>query len=121
MPKNKQSNLIANVKVPNISFINKYIINSEIREEGGGGGGGYSVLVNYPSLLSNIFPLAPIIFRYKISTKYITPSEFYSIKEFCDLPAYKQENYNGIISHLPHSPLMQPAESCYAANFYATF
>ena len=29
MPKNKQSNLIANVKMPNISFINKYIINSE--------------------------------------------------------------------------------------------
>ena len=118
MPKNKQSNLIANVKMPNISFINKYIINSKRR-----GKGGYSVLVNYPSLLSNIFPLAPppIIFLYKIQTKYITLSEFYWITEFCDLPARKQENYNGIISHLPHSPLMQPVESCYAANFYATF
>ena len=52
MPKNKQSNLIANVKTPNIDFINKYIINSGIR------GGGYSVLVNYQSLLSNIFQLA---------------------------------------------------------------
>ena len=31
MPKNKQSNLIANVKTPNIGFINKYIINSGIR------------------------------------------------------------------------------------------
>ena len=41
MPKTKQSNLIANVEMPNISFINNYIINSEIRE-----GGGYSVLVN---------------------------------------------------------------------------
>ena len=63
MPENKQSNLIANVKTPNIGFINKYIINSGIRV----GGGGYSVLVNYQSLLSNIFPLAlpPIIFRYK--------------------------------------------------------
>ena len=36
MPKNKQSNLIANVKMRNISFINKYIINSEIRGKGGG-------------------------------------------------------------------------------------
>ena len=33
MPKNKQSNLIANVKMPNISFTNKYIINLEIREK----------------------------------------------------------------------------------------
>ena len=51
------------VKTPNIGFINKYIINSGIR----GRGGGYSVLVNYQSLLSNIFPLAPpMIFLYKI-------------------------------------------------------
>ena len=62
MPENKQSNLIANVKTPKIGFINKCIMNSGIR------GGGYSVLVNYQSLLSNIFPLAPpqIIFLYKI-------------------------------------------------------
>ena len=62
MPENKQSDLIANVKTPNIGFINKYIINSGIR------GGGYSVLVNYQSLLANIFPLAappPIIFFIK--------------------------------------------------------
>ena len=39
MPKNKQSNLIASVKTPNIGFINKYIIDSEIRGWGGGGGG----------------------------------------------------------------------------------
>ena len=66
MPKSKQSNLIADVKMPNISFINKYITNSEIR-----GKGGYSVLVNYPSLLSNIFPLAPQLFffiQYKWNT-----------------------------------------------------
>ena len=56
MPKKKQSNLIANVKMPNIGFINKCITNSEIR------GRGYLVLVNYPSLLSNIFPLAPQLF-----------------------------------------------------------
>ena len=30
MPENKQSNLIANAKTPNIGFINKYIINSGI-------------------------------------------------------------------------------------------
>ena len=34
MPKNKQSNLIAGVKTPNIGFINKYVINSGIK--GGG-------------------------------------------------------------------------------------
>ena len=54
MPKNRQSNLIASVKTLNIGFIYKSIINSGIRR-----GGGYSVLVNYQSLLSNIFPLAP--------------------------------------------------------------
>ena len=53
MPKNKESNLIASVKMPNIGFINKYIISSGIR-------GGYTVLVNFQSLLSNIFPLAPL-------------------------------------------------------------
>ena len=48
------------------------------RNKRDGGGGGYSVLVNYPSLLSNIFPLAPsIIFLYKRLTKCVTPSEFY--------------------------------------------
>ena len=51
--KNKQSNLIASVKTPNIGFIKKYIINSGIK-------GGYSVLVNCQSLLSNIFPLVPL-------------------------------------------------------------
>ena len=35
MPKNKQSNFIATVKMPKISFINKHIINSEIRGKGG--------------------------------------------------------------------------------------
>ena len=64
MPENTQSNLNASVKTPNIGFSNKYIINSGIR------GGGYSVLDNYLSLLSNIFPLAPplppIIFLYEV-------------------------------------------------------
>ena len=54
MPKNKQSNLIASVKTPNIGFFYKYNINLGKGEEGGS-----SVLVNYQSLLSNIFPLAP--------------------------------------------------------------
>ena len=52
--KNKQSNFIASVKTLNINFINKYIVNSGISRWGG-----YSVLVNYQSLLSNIFPLSP--------------------------------------------------------------
>ena len=42
MAKNKQSNLIAIVKMLNIGVINKYTINLEIR----GGGGGYPVLDN---------------------------------------------------------------------------
>ena len=65
MPKNKQSNLIANVKMPSIDFMNKCIINSGIR------GGGYSVLVtgNYQSLLSNVFPLVPFFFaKYRRNT-----------------------------------------------------
>ena len=32
MPKTKQSDLIASVKMPNLGFINKCIINSEIGE-----------------------------------------------------------------------------------------
>ena len=36
---------------------------------------------------------------------------------FYDLPACKQENYNVIISHFPHSPLMQSVKSCCAAKF----
>ena len=65
MPKNKQSNLIASVKTPNISFINEYY---KLRNKGGGGGGvrGSSLLVTYQSLLTNIFSLAPpIIFFIK--------------------------------------------------------
>ena len=53
MPKNKQSNLIANVKMSNIGFIQQ--VYYKLRNKGGG----YSVLVNYQLLLSNIFPLPP--------------------------------------------------------------
>ena len=53
MAKNKQSNLIAIVKMLNIGVINKYTVNLEI------GGGGYPVLVNYQSFLSNLLSLAP--------------------------------------------------------------
>ena len=52
MVKNMESNLIASVKMLNISVINQYSIN----------GGGYSVLVNYQLFLSNLFSLAPPIF-----------------------------------------------------------
>ena len=64
MAKNKQSNLIAGVKMLDIGFINKHIINLEI-----GGGGGSSVLVNYQPLVSKFSPLPPpppISFLYKI-------------------------------------------------------
>ena len=36
---------------------------------------------------------------------------------FYDLPACKHENYNVILSHLPHCPLMQSVKSCCTANF----
>ena len=52
MAKNKQSNLIAIIKMLNIGFINKHIINLGI-------GGGYSVLLNYQSLASQFFSLVP--------------------------------------------------------------
>ena len=51
MAKNKQLDLIAIVKMLNIGFINKHIINLGIGE------GGYSVLLNYYSLASKFFSL----------------------------------------------------------------
>ena len=68
MVKNKQSNLIASVKMLNKGVINKYTINLGI------GGGGYSVLASYQSFLSHFFSLAyppppQIIFLYKQYTK----------------------------------------------------
>ena len=68
MVKNKQSNLIANVKMLYTGVINKYTINYGIE----GGEWGYLVLVNYQSFLSNFFSLSPspaIIFLYKLYTK----------------------------------------------------
>ena len=56
MPKNKQSNFIANAENAKHKFYQQ--IYYKLRNKGEGGGG-YSVLVNYPSFLSNIFPLAP--------------------------------------------------------------
>ena len=59
MLKNKQSDLIAGVKMPDIGFINKYIINSRIRGEGG-----YSVLLitNHFSEISFHLPTPQLIF-----------------------------------------------------------
>ena len=61
MSKNKQATLIASVKMLNIGFINKHILNLGIVV-------GFLVLVNYQSLVSKFFPLAPlpIIFLCKI-------------------------------------------------------
>ena len=61
MAKNKQSNLIAIVKMLDIGFISEHIIYLGI-------GGGYLVLVNYQSPVSKFFPLAlpPFISHYKI-------------------------------------------------------
>ena len=48
---------------------------------------------DYQSFLSNLFSLAPpIIFLYKLYTKYITLCEFYWTIRFYNLPASKQEN-----------------------------
>ena len=59
MAKNKQSNLIAGVKMLNTFIvINKYYTINLINNSGGGG---YSVLVNYQSFLSNLFSLAPAL------------------------------------------------------------
>ena len=52
MAKNKQSNLIAIVKMLNIGFISEHIIYLGI-------GGGYLILVNFQSPVSKFFPLAP--------------------------------------------------------------
>ena len=52
MVKNKQSNLIASVKMLNTGCHQQ--IYYKLRNRGG-----YSVLVNYQSLLSNLFSLAP--------------------------------------------------------------
>ena len=56
--------MIASVKNLNTDFINKYIIglNSEM------GWRGYSVLINYQSLVSILFPLAPLQLFFSINT-----------------------------------------------------
>ena len=64
MAKNKQLNLIAIVKMLNIDFIYKHITNLEIRK------GGFVVFVNYQSLVSKFFPLAPPPPRLFFSIKY---------------------------------------------------
>ena len=51
MAKNKQSNLIANIKTLNVGFINKYTVNS------GMGGRSYSVSDLFTNHFSQIFLL----------------------------------------------------------------
>ena len=57
----KQATLIASVKMLNIRFINKHIINLGIVV-------GFLVSINYQSLVSKFFPLAP--FQLFFSEKY---------------------------------------------------
>ena len=89
MAKNKQSDLIASVKRLNIGFINKHIINLGI------GGGGYLVLVNYQSLVSKFFPLAPppphLFFSIKYRRNRLLCASFLELR-FYGLPACKQES-----------------------------
>ena len=88
MAKNKQSNLIAIVKMLNIGFISEHIIYLGI------GGGGYLVLVNYKSPVSKFFPLAPpphLFFSIKYRRNRLL-CEFSSTIGFYDLPACKQES-----------------------------
>ena len=88
MAKNKQSNLIASVKMLNIDVINKYTINLEI------GGGSYSVLVNYQLFSSNLFSLAPQLFLLMNCEQnrllHVSFIELYL--QFYNLPASKYKN-----------------------------
>ena len=65
MPKTKQSDFIASVKTPNIGYINKYIINSEIRR-GGGGGGLFSISYLPITSIKYLSISPPNYFFYKI-------------------------------------------------------
>ena len=112
---NKQSILIARVKLLNLGAINKYTINLEI-------GRGYPVLDNYQSFLSNLFSLAPtppILLLYKLLTKYCRLLHV-SFLELCEFIIYQHLNKRTKI--LP-SATTQIAHLCnqfnhvYTANF----
>ena len=75
MPENKQSNLIANVKTPSIGFYQQIYYKLRNKERVGGG---YSVLVNYQSLLLNIFPLAPPQLFFVIKYQMWAVTSYYS-------------------------------------------
>ena len=117
MAKNKQSNLIASVKMLNIGFINKYIINSEIA------GGGYSVLVNYQSFLSNIFSLASpleLLFCIKYRQNILFRISFIELQDFM---IYQHVNKRTKILplatyHIAH--LCNQFNHVCTTNFYAT-
>ena len=64
MVRNKQSNLIASVKMLNIGVINKYTINY-----GMGGGAIQYLLITNTALKSLFISPPPIIFLYKLYTK----------------------------------------------------
>ena len=70
MAKNKQSDLIAGVKMLNVGFITKPIINLGI-------GGGYLVLLNCQSLASKIFSLVSSQLFFSIKVIFLTPCEFF--------------------------------------------
>ena len=119
MAKNKQSDLIAIVKMLNISFINKHVINLGI------GGGGYVVLVIYQSLLLIIFPLAPTPPRLFFSIKYRRNRlPCVSFLEVYNFMIYQHVNKRAKVLpiatfHIAH--LCKQFNEVCTTNFYATF
>ena len=87
MAKNKQSNLIASVKMLNIGFINKHIINLGI------GGGGLLSISQLLITCLKIFSFGPPSqLFFSIKYKRFRLCEFFLPIQFYDLPACKQEN-----------------------------
>ena len=116
---NKQSNLIAIVKMLNIGFINKHIINLGI-----GGGWGYVVLVSYQSLVSIFFPLAPpphLFFFVKYRQNRLLCVSFLELYNFI---IYQHVNKRAKILplatfHIAH--LCEQFNQVCSINFYAIF
>ena len=119
MAKNKQSNLIASVKMLNMGFINKHIITlgKEVR--------GYLALVNYQSLVSKIFPSAPphLFFSIKYTQNRLLSVSFLELYDFM---IYQHVNKRAKILplatfHIVHLCKQFNQTVANITNFYATF